>query len=541
MGKEKQGEIRMNLPIEIPYLAAAALPVVFLLTMVMKFGWGVAKAAPYGMLIAFVISVIIFKADIPAMGLEAGKGAWNAATILLVIWPAVFSYELLCETNGFQAIRRGVYSITKHELLQILILGWIFPSFLQGITGFGVAVAVGAPLLLSIGVTPLYSIVIVLLCHCWGATFGTLALSWNALIAQAGMTDEQNIQAAFFAALMIWIFNLVCVLLSCFMYGRMKAIREAAPVVLLFSLIMGGGELLLAPINPTVACFLPSSIALAAAMFIGRTKHYQSKWEIKDSPIMVKTAPKQSAENNMTFHQAFLPYYLLTFITVVCLLIPPITQILDKLQFGFSFPETSTGYGFVTKAERLFSPLKPLTYAGTFLTVTSVVSFFYYKSKRFIKTEDLKSVWSRTFKKCISPTRAILCLIIMSKFMSGSGMIYVLSQGIVHIAGSYYVIISPFLGMLGSFITSSNMSSNILLGNFQSTAASLLNINPAITCALQTMGGILGDAFAPGCVIMGISTTGYTGKESNILKKIVPVSISFAALYGIISFFILSC
>ena len=86
----------------------------------------------------------------------------------------------------------------------------------------------------------------------------------------------------------------------------------------------------------------------------------------------------------------------------------------------------------------------------------------------------------------------------MSKFMSSSGQIYVLSQGIVKVLGRYYVIAAPFFGMLGSFITSSNMSSNILLGNFQSTAAGILGINPAITASLQTVGGVLGNVFVWG-------------------------------------------
>lgn len=530
----------MNLPIEIPYLIVASIPVFFLLIMVMKFGWGVAKAAPYATTITFLIAIFVFKAEILDMGFEIGKGIWNATTILLVIWPAVFCYELLCELNGFQSIRQGINSITKHELFQILILGWIFPSFLQGITGFGVAVAVGAPLLLSIGVTPLYSIVIVLLCHCWGATFGTLALAWDALILQAEMTNEQNIQAAVYAAIMIWIFNLVCVLISCFMYGKMKAIKEITPVVLLLSLIMGGGELLLAPVNSTVSCFLPSAVGLVAAIFIGRMKRYQNEWKIESSGIMERKSEGQINVKGMSFHQAFFPYYLLSIITIICLLIPPVTSILRKWEIGFSFPETCTGYGFVTKAEKCFSPLNPLTYAGTFLVVTAIISFFYYKKKGFIKTSNLKLIWTRTVKKCMQPTKAILCLIIMSKFMSSSGMIYVLSQGIVNILGKYYVIIAPFLGMLGAFITSSNMSSNILFGSLQSTASNILGMNPAVICALQTVGGILGDAFAPGSVIMGISTTGYKGKDGAILRKIVPVSVSFSLLYGMVAFLLLT-
>ena len=245
----------MMIPTSPLYLAAAILPVLFLLIMILKFGWGVAKAAPFGMAIAGVIALVLFRSSPLALALEAGKGAWNAATILLVIWPALFSYELTDQAHGFQAIRQGIQSLTRHELLQILILGWIFPSFLQGITGFGVAVAVGAPLLLSIGVKPLYSIVIVLLCHVWGATFGTLALAWSALVAQAGMTDAQNAQAAILAAAMIWLLNLVCVLLSCWMYGKGQALKEALPAVLSLSLILGGGELLLAPINATGSCF----------------------------------------------------------------------------------------------------------------------------------------------------------------------------------------------------------------------------------------------------------------------------------------------
>ena len=251
----------MSLSITPLLWAAAAAPVAFLLVVIMKFGWGVAKAAPVGMAIAGVIGLFLYRSQPAALVMEAGKGAWNAATILLVIWPALFSYELTCESGGFQAIRQGIQALTRHELMQILILGRVFPSFLQGITGFGVAVAVGAPLLLSIGVRPFYSIIIVLLCHCWGATFGTLALAWEALTAQAGMDPAQTAYAAVITAAMLWIYNLLCVLISLWLYGKGRAVKEAGPAAALLSLIMGGGELILAPINAVISCFLPSAAA----------------------------------------------------------------------------------------------------------------------------------------------------------------------------------------------------------------------------------------------------------------------------------------
>ena len=531
--------MEMSLSITPLLWAAAAAPVAFLLVVIMKFGWGVAKAAPVGMAIAGVIGLFLYRSQPAALVMEAGKGAWNAATILLVIWPALFSYELTCESGGFQAIRQGIQALTRHELMQILILGWVFPSFLQGITGFGVAVAVGAPLLLSIGVRPFYSIIIVLLCHCWGATFGTLALAWEALTAQAGMDPAQTAYAAVITAAMLWIYNLLCVLISLWLYGKGRAVKEAGPAAALLSLIMGGGELILAPINAVISCFLPSAAALGMVFVISRSRRYHSSWSIAESRIMERKEKESQAESPMTFHQAFLPYYLLTGITVICLLIPPVNEMLNTWQIGFAFPQTVTEYGFVTAAESCFSPLKPLTYAGTFLALSSAASFLYYRKKGFIKTRDLKNVWRRTVKKCIPSTIAILCFIIMSKFMSSSGQIYVLSQGIVKVLGVYYVIAAPFFGMLGSFITSSNMSSNILLGNFQSTAAGILGINPAITASLQTVGGVLGNVFAPGCIIMGISTTGLAGAEGRLLKTILPISAACGAVFGLFAFFVL--
>ena len=529
----------MNLPMNLFFWVLALVPVLFLLVVIMKFGWGVAKAAPAGMALALGIAVLFYRSSPASLVYESGKGLWNAVTILLVVWPAVFSYELTCESRGFDAIRQGIQALTRHELLQILILGWIFPSFLQGITGFGVAVAVGAPLLLSIGVKPLYSIIIVLLCHSWGGTFGTLALAWEALVEQSGVAGGEAAWAAFLAAAMIWFSNFVGVCLTCWLYGRWKALKEIAPVIAVLTLMTGGGELLLAPVHATISNFLPSAAALFATFLLCRIPRYRKSWALLESPIMEERREAGSGEAPMGFHEAFLPYYILTLVTVVCLLVPSVNRLLSQWKIGFAFPETVTGFGYVTRAEQCLSPMKPLTYAGTFLALSAVVSGVYYQGKGYLDKAGIRAAAVRTAKKCKSPTIAITCFIIMSRFMGSSGQIQVLSQGIVLVLGRYYVLVAPFLGILGTFITSSNMSANILLGNLQMSAATFLGISPAVTLALQTAGGVLGTAFSPGCVIMGISTTGMTGAEGEILRRIVPVAAGCGAVFGIVAFLFL--
>ena len=68
---------------------------------------------------------------------------------------------------------------------------------------------------------------------------------------------------------------------------------------------------------------------------------------------------------------------------------------------------------------------------------------------------------------------AIIGLVIMSKIMGGTGQTSVLADGIARVLGKTYVILAPLVGMVGSFMTGSSMSSNILFGEFQVTTANL--------------------------------------------------------------------
>lgn len=104
------------------------------------------------------------------------------------------------------------------------------------------------------------------------------------------------------AAVMIWVFNLIAVLLCCWFYGKNKGLKEAAPIVCLLSLILGGGQLVLAPINATISCFLPTAVALGTAFFISKTKRYQQAWLMKESQIMERRSEIQKEQNAMSFH-----------------------------------------------------------------------------------------------------------------------------------------------------------------------------------------------------------------------------------------------
>lgn len=534
----------MNIPVNLFTWILAALPIIVLLILMVKFQWGADKAAPVGLLISLLSAVLVYKSSFNLIFLESLKGIWSAVTVLLIVWTAILLYEVVNEAKAFEVFKHGMQKVSPNELIQVLSFGWVFVSFLMGITGFGVPVAIGAPLLVGIGVSPVWAVFIPLIGHAWGNTFGTLAVAWDALVLQTniGSNPELVLRTALWAAIFIWIWNFISGVAICWFYGKKEGLKKGLPAVILISLIQGGGQLLLSQVNPTLACFIPSCIALIVVLFLGKTKMYGSKWRIEDSRIMDRSKDLKTAveyPKDMKINQAFVPYYTLTVITLFILLINPVKGFLGQWSIGFSFPETITGYGFINQAVEKFSPFAPLTHAAVFLALSSLIGFLYYKKNNWVVEGSGKKVIKQSIEKTIPSGVAVIGFIIMSRIMGGSGQTVVLAEGIAAVFDKGYVLLSPVVGMLGSFMTSSNMASNILFGEFQLATAEILNLDPAVLLGAQTAGGAIGNTICPGNIILGTTTAGILGKEGLLLKKILPITVSAAAIIGLIMFFVL--
>lgn len=522
----------------------AVLPIIVLILLMTKFNLGAMKAAPIGLIIAILTGIYFFKADLFLIWQEMLKGMWSTLVVIFVVVPAILLYEVVSKANAFDTIRKGLQKSTPHELLQLLALGWVFISFLQGITGFGVPVAVGAPLLVGIGVAPIPAVLIPLIGHAWANTFGTLAVAWDALTLQTDLLSNPDLflRTAFYAAIFIWILNFIAGISISWLYGKGEALKEGFPAIVLLSLIQGGGQLLLTQFNTTLAGFVPAVLSILGIFLLNKTKRYGKSWKIEDSPIMNREllSDKKIKKNtdNMKFTQAIMPYIVLTLITLFVLLIPAVKDFFGQIKIGFSFPETSTGYGFINPEVDLFSPLAIFTHAGFFLILSSITGFLFYKRNNFLKKNDLSKILKDTITKASPSTIAVLCFVSMSRIMSGTGQTIILAEGIANVLGEYYAVLSPVIGMLGSFMTSSNMASNILFAEFQMTTASILELDTAVILGAQTSGGAIGNTLSPGNIILGTTTAGILGKEGEVLNKVLPITITIAVIVGALSFFL---
>jgi lactate permease len=529
----------MNIPLNLLNWIVALLPIVTLLVLMAGFQWGATKAAPIGLIIAVISGFLVFKADALLIVYESLKGIWSTISVLIIVWPAILIYEVVNSAKAFSVIKNGLQKFTPNELIRVIAIGWVFTSFLQGVTGFGVPVAVGAPLLVGIGVNPLWAVLITLIGHAWANTFGTLAIAWDTLVAQTNLTSTPEIllQTAMWAAIFIWIWNIISGLAISWIYGKKEGLIKGLPAVLLISLIHGGGQLLLSQVNQTLAAFIPATVALLVIFLLGKTKMYGTPWKIEKSSVMVRgnnVKVKEEFPKDMSIHQAFSPYYALTFITLFVLLVQPIKSFLGQVKLGFAFPETVTGYGFINPAVSLYAPISIFISAGLFLVVSSLFGYLYFRRNDWVKAGSFKQILNKSFEKTIPSSIAVLGFIMMSRVMGGTGQTIVLANGIANTLGPVYVVIAPVIGMLGAFMTSSNTASNILFADFQMTTAKILNLDVAAVLGAQTAGGAIGNTICPGNIILGTTTAGNLGSEGLILKKILPLATSAAVIVGLI-------
>ena len=534
----------MNLPVDALTWTGAALPIVVLLVLLVYRRWSAVEAGSIGAVAAIIVACTLYRTPADVLAGEIAKAVWNSVSILAVIFPAILIYEVNREAGSFKVIERELARLIPDKLLQILTIGWCFSSFLQGPSGFGVPIAVTAPLLISISVRPLWAVLIPLLAHAWANTFGTLALAWEALVQQTGISGDAYWQAAWWTGILTGMLCLLAGGAICWFYGGLAALRRGCPAVLLLGGIQAGGQLLLSQIAPTLSTVIATSAAMGAAFWLARTRLYRQP-AMETSPILSgpKTViPAPAAANGekeprrLTFHEAMLPYYLLVAISIFVLLTPPVTRFLGQWQTGFSFPETVTGYGVVNPAHAVYSPVSWLTHSGFFLLLSAVLSALYFAARGCLGRAGVGRSLRDSTRKFAPAAISTAFLLVMSKVMGGSGQVDVLARGTAVVAGDFFILLSPMVGMIGSFMSASNVSSNILFGQFQASIASLTGKSSVLFLAAQTSGGAIGTMLSPSKILLGTTTANIVGSEGEIIRKLLGIACVAAVLTGVIVF-----
>lgn len=524
--------------VTVLYWAIAFLPIILLVVLMAFFRWSTTRSAGVALLVTVVSSVFIFGADLHLIIFESLKGCWGALTVFYIIFPAILLYAVISESDSIAVINTTLQMLSPNELFRILTVGWVFVGFLQGVTGFGVPVAIGVPVLIALGVRPMKAVVVALLGQAWGNTFGTLAVAWDVLEDISGITGQELLVTAGYAAVLLWLLNLVDGLVICWAYGKWEGIRRGFVFVAVVSLIQGGGELLLTRHNASISAFVPATLSVLGVLALSRLPMYHKAYVCEESKMMDPAArPDFSAAVPVRKSRVlyFAPYIVLIVVTVLMLVVKPINELLSRWSVGFAFPETSTAYGVVNAATEKYSPFYPLVDSGTVLLVTCIISYVILKCAGLLGKGAEKNILRDTVKKVKPVAMSLVILLVISRLMSGSGQTMLLAQGITRVMGEWYILFAGVVGTIGTFITGSNMSSNILFTGVQTSVAESLGISAAPLLAAQTAGASVGSMIAPSKIILGTTAGGIAEKDGEVMAYLLPIAVGVIVLIGTIS------
>jgi lactate permease len=122
--------------------------------------------------------------------------------------------------------------------------------------------------------------------------------------------------------------------------------------------------------------------------------------------------------------------------------------------------------------------------------------------------------------------------------MDQAGMTNLIAVGLSRALAPVFPFISPFIGLLGAFMTGSNTNSNVLFAGLQQQTAELLGLSVPLILGAQTTGGSLGGMLAPARIIVGCSTAGLAGQEGQVLRRTMAYGIIMTILIGAIAWIV---
>jgi len=470
-----------------------------------------------------VVSLAFFGTTPELLAYSQLKGLLLTFYVLYIIWMALVLYNVVNEAGAIAVIGRAISHLTGDRVMQLLILSWVFSAFLQGVAGFGVPIAVVAPLLIGMGFEPATAVVATAIGHSWSVTFGDMASSFQALIAATGFSGQE---LAPWSALFLGLACFGCGLAAAHAHSGFKALRHGLPAILIVGFLMSGTQYLLATNGLwNLAGFVAGMVGLLVGAGVARLPLYRAA---------STTLTVAGDEESLGLPLAIAPYLLLIVLVTAAELYGPLHELLNSVVISIHFPELRTAYGWTTEAGT-GRTISIFGHPGALLAYTSAIGYLLYRRTGHYSGSVRRRIIANTLRSAVPSSIGIASLVGMALVMDHSGMTYFLAQGISRSVGAAFPFFSPLIGVLGAFMTGSNTNSNVIFAPLQKQAAELIGISVFIVLGAQTTGGSLGSMLAPAKVIVGCSTAGLAGREGEVLKKTLLPGLLIAAFVGVVA------
>ena len=529
----------------------SVIPILLLIVLMMGFKVSGYKSA----IVTLVVTILLALFAAPAMGIIpekfadvsiVGITAWSVVEgllkacfpIIMIIIFAIFSYNILCETKEIETIKTQFIQMTSDKGLLVLLLTWGLGGVLEGMAGFGTAVAIPAAILISLGFKPMFSAVICLVANTVAVGFGAVGLPATTLanqVAASGVASPEELcEVATFIILQLSLMFYITPFLILMMTDRKKILKNISIALFVgtFSIIV---QFCCAHfIGPETPAILGSVAAICAMLIYNRL--FIKKNENVDEEGTENSLQTERKKFGLSKTlKAWSVYGLIIFfILISSKIVPPVNELLNStLVTKFDLPVTGNAFKFGW-----------LSNAGLMIFLGAIIGGLI----QGLSFGRLMKLLAKTTVNLQKTVVTICCLVAMAMLMNNTGMTNDIAKGLVQLTGAVFPFFAPLIGSIGTFVTGSATNANILFGKLQATAAGDLGLVNQGTffgvsgnetnwlAAANCAGSEGGKLLSPQSIAIATAACNMEGQDGDIMRKTMPFAIFWILMNGLMVF-----
>jgi lactate permease len=546
--------------------ALSLLPIAAVGVLLVALRLPASRAMPICYLVAAGLAWWVWRVSAVQIAAASVRGLLLAAELLYIVFGAVLLLNTLEESGGLRTIRRTFQDITPDRRIQVIIVAWLFGSFIEGSAGFGTPAAVAGPLLVGLGFPAMAAAMAGLIIQSTPVSFGAVGTpilvgvdgglsadpgvlafvetagyaNWSAFLAAIGW------RVAVLHAVAGTLIPLLLVSLMTRFFGAKRSLAEGLAVwrfALFAALAMTVPYVLLACLlGPEFPSLLGGLIGLAVVVPAAKrgflTPAPEDAWDFAarsawpDQWTGTLQLQQVAADGQqMKLLTAWAPYVLVALLLVVSRLKP--LHVVDYLT------------GFAISLENIFGTgirhrVAPLYLPGTIFVLVSLLTWRLHR----MPWMAYRRAWERSSRTLLSASVALVFSVPMVQVFINSGggaagyheMPVALAVGVEQLAGDLWPLFAPTIGGIGAAVAGSNTISNMMFSLFQFQVGQRIGVDPTWIVALQAVGGAAGNTICVHNVVAALAVVGLVGKEGAILRKTLLVFAYYAVLSGALGY-----
>jgi lactate permease len=547
-----------------PYLLStlALLPIVVVALFLVGLRWPAARAMPLCYLTVVILAIAVWRTPLVQIAAATVSGIIVAATMIFIVFGAIMMLNTLRESGGLRAIRAGFVSVSPDRRIQVIIIAWLFGSFIEGSAGFGTPAAVCVPLLAGLGFPAMAAVVAGMAIQSTPVSFGAVGtpilvgisnglsgdpavLAYAAAGGHAEWADFLGFLGRRVAVIHAIVGTFIPLIVVCLMtrfFGKNRSFAEGL-AVWKFALFAG-----LAMTIPycLVARFLgpefPSLIGSAVGLLVVITAAkrgflmppHENAWDFEpheswpqDWTGTLTLREDPGGAPAMGQLRAWAPYLIVAGLLVLTRL--------KSLPLGEWLKSASLDLPNLFGSNVAVS-VQPLYLPGTVFLIAALAAAWLHQ----LPLAGVRRAWVASGRTAAAASVALIFTVPMVQVFIHSGggaagyekMPIALATGIAGLAGSGWPLVAPLVGGLGAFVAGSNTVSNMMFSLFQFGVGERIGVDPGWIVALQAVGGAAGNVICVHNVVAAAATVGLLGREGIIIRRTLVVFLYYSAFAG---------